>query len=78
MNHNFKLNDISSEQKCSSIIKGNYCPRKDIYYLTEDDFNQSFDNRVLESFIEDIDGGDNFADYCEYIFEILEEEGYYD
>ena len=23
------------------------------------------DDRVLESYVEDIDGGDNFADYCE-------------
>lgn len=49
-----------------------------IYYLTEDDFNQSFDNRVLKSNVEDIKGGDNFTDYCSYIFKLYEEEGYYD
>ena len=32
----------------------------------------------LESYVEDINGGDNFADYCEDFFELLEEEGYYD
>lgn len=47
-------------------------------YLTEEDFYPPFDNRYLQSCIEDIDGGDNFADYCEYIFEVLEEEEYYD
>lgn len=36
------------------------------------------DDRVWTSNIEDIDGGDNFADYCEYIFNLLEEEEYYD
>lgn len=45
--------------------------------LSEFNFYPPTDNRILESYIEDIDGGDNFADYCEYIFEILEEEDYY-
>ena len=50
------------------------------YILTEEDFNTTQDNRVLTSYVEDIDDGqgDNFTDYCEYIFELLEEEGYYD
>ncbi len=47
-------------------------------YLTEQDFYPPTDNRVLESYIEDIDGGDNFTDYCEYIFDLLEEEGFYE
>lgn len=48
------------------------------HYLSETDLYAPSDNRVLESYIEDIDGGDNFADYCEYIFKLYEEEGYYD
>lgn len=48
------------------------------FELTEIDFYPPTDNRVWQSYVEDIDGGDNFADYCEYIFEILEEENYYD
>lgn len=47
-------------------------------YLTEEDFYSPTDNRVLKSYIEDIDGGDNFADYCEYIFELCEDEEWYD
>jgi hypothetical protein len=47
-------------------------------YLTEESFYPPSDNRVLKSYIDDIEDGDNFADYCEYIFEILEEEGYYE
>lgn len=48
------------------------------FELTEIDFYPPTDNRVWKSYVEDIEGGDNFADYCEYIFEILEEENYYD
>lgn len=48
------------------------------FYLKEADFYFSSDDRAWKSYIEDIDGGDNFVDYCGYIFELLEEEGYYD
>ena len=46
--------------------------------LTEIDFYPPADIRTWGSYVEDIDGGDNFADYCEYIFTIYEEEGYYE
>jgi hypothetical protein len=46
--------------------------------LTEVDFYPPSDSRYLKSYVEDIEDGDNFADYCSYIFEILEEEGYYE
>ena len=48
------------------------------FQLTEVDFYPPSDDRVLESYVEDIEDGENFADYCEYIFELLEEEGYYE
>ena len=51
---------------------------KQYIYLTETDFYPPSDDRVLTSFIEDIDDGDNFADYCEYVFEIYEEENFWD
>lgn len=49
-------------------------------YKTDEDYNgiSLVDDRVWESYVDDIDGGDNFADYCQYIFNVLEEEGYYD
>lgn len=47
-------------------------------YLTEESFYPPSDDRVWESYVEDIEDGDNFADYCECIFELLEEEGYYE
>ena len=46
--------------------------------LTEKDFYPPSDDRVWQSNIEDINGGDNFADYCQYIFNVLDEEEYYD
>ena len=63
-NNKYNFDDILNEQYTD--------------YLTEQDFYPPTDNRVLESYIKDINGGDNFADYCEYIFDLLEEEGYYD
>ena len=74
MVNNFKLDELLSEPKCASIIKGNYIPMNNIYYLTEDDVSQSFDNRVLESYVEDIDGGDNFSDYVKYFFDTYGKE----
>lgn len=47
-------------------------------YLLENNFYTTFDERVLESNIDDIMGGDNFAEYCEEFFEMLEKEDYYD
>ena len=52
--------------------------KNDDFCLTEIDFYPPSDERYLESYVEDIYGGDNFADYCKEFFEMLEEEGYYD
>lgn len=46
--------------------------------LTEEDFYPPYDNRVVKSNVKNIAGGDNFADYCEYFFNLLEEEEYYE
>ena len=46
--------------------------------LTESDFYPPYDDRVLKSYIEDVDEENNFASYCKYIFKLYEEEGYYD
>lgn len=62
-----------------TLDKQSYNLKSDEYfYLTEKDFYPPEDNRVLKSYVKDVEGGDNFADYCEYIFNLLEEEGYYD
>lgn len=63
-NNKYDFSDLLQEESCN--------------YLSEEDFYPPSDNRYLKSYIEDINCGDNFADYCTYIFEILEEEEYYD
>lgn len=60
----YSFNDLSQQKYCD--------------YITEESFYPPSDNRVFKSYIEDIEGGDNFADYCEDFFELLEEEGYWD
>ena len=60
----YDFSDLLQEESCD--------------YLTDKDFYPPSDDRYFESYIEDIDGGDNFADYCIDFFEMLEEEGYYD
>ena len=59
--------------------------KNDFHFLNnkyEDDIYQmvyqSTDNRVLKSYTRDIYDGDNFADFCEEFFELLEEEEYWD
>jgi len=92
MDEKYMVDDILNEQYCEYLKDIFSLPKKrDVYkqrnnlyqednnfYLSESDFYPSADNRVLKSFVEDINGGDNFADYCEEFFEMLEEEGYYD
>ena len=46
--------------------------------LTEIDFYLPSDDRTWKSNVEDIEDGDNFADYCEYIYELLDEESYFE
>ena len=62
---------LSGDCKCSNTYSGEFC-------LSEINFYPPYDNRFLKSYVEDVNDGENFADYCEYIFEIYEEEGYYD
>lgn len=54
-----------------------YMSKRHYKCLTEEDFYPAPDNRLLKSYIEDIEDGDNFADYCEEFFKMLEEEDYY-
>lgn len=64
-----KLNKQTSKQQID---------RYDFGCLTEEDFYPPVDNRILTSYVEDIEDGDNFMDYCEYIFELCDEEEYWD
>ena len=46
--------------------------------LSEEDFYPPVDNRYLKSGIKDINGGDNFVDYANYIYDLYESEDYYE
>lgn len=65
------MNDTSKKQHNDTIKNNSYC-------LKDSDFYPPSDNRVWKSNVSDIAGGDNFADFCEEFFELLDEENYYD
>lgn len=48
----------------------------DYYELTEKDFYPPEDTRYYQSGVEDIEGGDNFADYAKEFFNLYEDELY--
>lgn len=56
------------------------CEFEGCQFDDEDEYGdcKEFNDSYWKSYVEDIDGGDNFIDYCEYFFGILEEEGYYE
>lgn len=70
-------NELECDE-CDEFNEKNFYPRNKDFYPIEIDLYQSSDDRVWESNVEDIDGGDNFADYCKYIFGVLAEEEYFD
>lgn len=80
MRENFLFNDepLYDEWDEDTLNERNFYSNNKNYYLTEEDFYQSFDNRVWTSNVEDINGGDNFADYCKEFFRMLDDEEYYD
>ena len=84
MNDNYMFGELTDEEYYELLLmegdisKNDNLAKNDYFCLEENDFNQSHDDRVLESYVEDIEGGDNFADYCEYIFEVYEEENFYE
>lgn len=55
-----------------------YIWKDDDFCLEQSDFYPPPDDRVWESYIEDIEGGDNFADYCREFFQMLDEEEYWE
>lgn len=71
---NNKLFDSKSIEELDEKI--NYLINND-FSLTDTDFYPPSDNRMWMSIVEDIDGGDNFADYCEELFEMLDQEEYF-
>lgn len=78
MNNEYILDVFEDEEQEYSSKNENLYLDDDKFYLTENNFYPIADNRTWKSYVEDIDGGDSFADYCEYIFDLLDEEEYYD
>ena len=67
----FDVNAIEElNKKISYILDNSPC-------LSDEDFYSPYANRTYKSNVEDIDGGDNFADYCEDFFEMLDQEEYF-
>ncbi len=61
-----------------NVTDEDYALTNDDFCLTEVDFYPPSDNRVWTSIIEDVNGGDNFVEYCVDFFDMLDEEEYYD
>lgn len=73
-----QLKQLINLDSCPIFIDEDYVWTNDDFYLEESDFYPPPDNRVWKSNIEDIEGGDNFADYCEEFFQMLDEEEYWE
>lgn len=67
-----KYEYIAKQKKYGEIL------RRHKPILTEQDFYPPSDDRVWISNVEDIEDGDNFADYCKEFFEMLDDEEYFD
>ena len=63
-----------NNERLESLIKLRIKQINDCYEITEKDFYPPEDKRVFQSGIEDIDGGDNFADYIELFYDNYENE----
>ena len=73
------MNDSMYNDVLDMWDEENTSDEQDICQIGNDFDNELLiDDRVWESYVEDIDGGDNFADYCEYFFGLLDEEEYFE
>lgn len=52
--------------------------REENFVIDNRTWKSSSDNRIWKSNVLDIYGGDNFADFCEELFEMLDEEEYWE
>lgn len=68
-----KLKEIKEHKSNNRITRLYTKARKPI--LSEKDFYPPEDKRYLKSGVEDIKGGDSFADYVEYYFDSYSEDG---
>ena len=80
MSRTINRNEENSYNEIMDKELYDYLLNDDEFFLSEDEQELEIfeDNLYWKSVVEDIDGGDNFIDYCEWFFEMLEEEGYYE
>ena len=52
--------------------------QQDLYYLSEEDFYPPSDDRTLERYIYDTGHTVKFDEYAKYIYDLYEEEDYYE
>ena len=68
-------NEILNEVKSN---KDNTNELQDTIELKDSDFYPPSDNRVLRSYIRDVCKDNSFREYAEYIYDLYEEENYYE
>ena len=73
---NYENQNEVSEAK--HIQEEEFCLKDSDFYLTEESFYPPADNRCLQSLIEDINNEDNFIEYAKFIYDLYEDEGYYE
>lgn len=73
-----QLKQLINLDNCPIFTNKDYIWTDDNLCLKESDFYHPSDDRVWKSNIDDIEGGDNFADYCEEFFRMLDEEDYWE
>lgn len=78
MNKIKQLKQLINLEDCPIFINEDYMWEDDDFCLKESDYYPISNNRIWKSNIDDIEGGDNFADYCEEFFKMLDEEEYWD
>ena len=52
--------------------------REQDFFIDDRTWTSSSDDRTWTSNVRDIVGGDNFVDFCEEFFELLDEEEYFE
>ena len=67
---------VKENKNKGEIIVKNKWELNDI--LTEEDFYPPSDDRMLTSYIEDMKDEVSFVEYAKYIYDLYEEEGYYE
>ena len=55
-----------------------FCLKDSDFCLKDSDFYPPSDDRVLRSYIRDVCEDNNFREYAEYIYDLYEEENYYE